>query len=404
MKKWLKRIGKVLLALVAAIGAYLGYVAIVGIPHYAPIKVDLKVESTPERVARGRRFATILCAECHKDPTTGKLTGKHLADGPDAFGVIVSANITRDPNFGIGTWTDGELAALFRTGITRDGRYLPPYMVKLAHLSDEDLTSIIAFLRSDDPLVAAAAQAPPRKNQPSFLIKLLSHLVWKPLPYPKTKIEAPPAGDKVALGRYLFFGLECYGCHGNDFKTIDIEHPEKTGGYLGGGNQLLDFDKQPIYTSNISMDEETGIGKWSEADFKRALREGFRPDSSLIRYPMQPVPELSDEESSAIYAYLRTQPAVKHLVPRAARAAVADADPGKQAYFKYGCVACHGMAGVGVADLRRARVDFPTDDALLEFLKDAPKFRPGTKMPRWQGIVADADFPLLVGYVRALAH
>ena len=55
------------------------------------------------------------------------------------FGVVYSANITRHPGRGIGGWSDGDIAHLVRTGVARDGRYVPPWMVKLPHLADEDL-------------------------------------------------------------------------------------------------------------------------------------------------------------------------------------------------------------------------------------------------------------------------
>ena len=60
------------------------------------------------------------------------------------FGVIYSKNITKDPEHGIGKWTDGELLYLLRTGIKPDGRFLP-VMAKLQKMSDEDIQSIVAF-------------------------------------------------------------------------------------------------------------------------------------------------------------------------------------------------------------------------------------------------------------------
>ena len=105
-------------------------------------------------MARGTRLAKMLCVSCHFDPATRVLSGRRMADVPPEFGAIYSANITRHQTHGIASWTDGEIVYLLRTGIRRDGRYAPPYMVKLPHASDEDILSIIAFLRSDDPLVA----------------------------------------------------------------------------------------------------------------------------------------------------------------------------------------------------------------------------------------------------------
>jgi len=226
---------------------------------------------------------------------------------------------------GIGGWTDGELAYLIRTGISRDGQYIPPYMAKLPHLADEDLKSIIAFLRSGDPMVQAADVDPPGKTEPSFLSKFLCHVVFKPLPYPAETIVVPPASDKIALGKYLVFGLECWPCHSGDFKKMNMAEPEKSYLYLGGGNPMRNLDGQTVATANLTPDEETGIGKWSEADFVRALKRGFRPDGTLVRYPMDLFTELSDDEVGAIYAYLRTVPKIHHAVLRSP-ALVAEGD------------------------------------------------------------------------------
>ena len=65
-------------------------------------------------------------------------------------------------------------------GIKRDGIFTGPFM-QSPHLSDEDLISIIAFLRSDDPLTAPR-DIDDRQMKVTFLTKLLLHVAWKPLP------------------------------------------------------------------------------------------------------------------------------------------------------------------------------------------------------------------------------
>src|SRR5262245_63862869 len=133
----------------------------------------------------------MLCAGCHMNVQTGKLSGADMKID-DPFGKIYSYNITQHPTKGIGAWTDGEIAFLLRTGIARDGRYTPPWMVKLPHMSDEDLRDVIAFLRSDDPLVRPV-HVPDRPPQPSFFTKLLTRVAFRPLPWPEGPVEAPPA-------------------------------------------------------------------------------------------------------------------------------------------------------------------------------------------------------------------
>lgn len=404
MRRSLKFIGLVLLLLVVAIGAFALYVSLRGIPRFPTSTIQAHVEVTPERVARGRKYASMLCAGCHMDPTTRQLTGKRLADLPAEFGVVYSKNITRDPVKGIGAWNDGELLYLLRTGIARTGIYTPPYMVKLPHLSDDDLESIVAFLRSDDPLVAPLAFDPPGVSRPSFLTKLLTHTVFRPLPYPAHRIEAPLVSDKVAYGRYLSSGLGCYACHSADFKTIDELEPEKSAGFMGGGNPVTDQNGDVVPTSNITFDEETGIGRWSEADFTRALRTGVRPDGAILLYPMEPRPELTDEDCAALYAYLKTVPKLRHKVARTVREAPANAGVGQAIYVKYGCISCHGATGVGLADLRQAAQHYPTDAAIEAWIKNPPAFKPGTKMPPWEGVIEEGEYPALIAYVRELGR
>ena len=171
-------LGGLLVVLLVAGGAFAAYVGWDFPVRYPTQKVDLKVESTPARVARGKGVALALCAGCHYDQKTGGLTGHHMVEAPDEFGELWSRNITGDPKDGIGSYTDGELAFLLRTGIDRNGVYPGPFMAH-PHASDEDILSVIAFLRSDDPLVRAQP-VPNRPSKPGFLVKLLNHVAWKP--------------------------------------------------------------------------------------------------------------------------------------------------------------------------------------------------------------------------------
>jgi cytochrome c2 len=402
MKKALKVLLWGVLVAVLAIGGFLLYVAATGIPRYAPGHLQVRVEVTPEKVARGRKFASLLCASCHMDPTTRKLTGKRLADAPPEFGLIFSKNITKDPSAGIGSWTDGELIYFLRTGVDRTGQYVPPYMVKLPLLSDDDLESIVAFLRSDDPLVAPSPDHPPGKTRPTFLTKFLSHTAFRPLPFPKQRITAPAPSDKVAYGRYLSGSLGCFSCHSADFKTMNELEPEKSAGYMGGGNPLRDQTGSTVRSANITFDEATGIGSWSEADFTRAVREGIRPDKTVLSYPMEMAPELTEEDTAALYAYLKTVPRIRNAVPRPVRRVTADASEGKKLYYKYGCVSCHGETGAALADLRQAAQHYPNDKDLIAWIRNPKLFKPGVKMPTWEGIIPDDEYPVLITYVKEL--
>ena len=92
--------------------------------------------------------------------------------------------------------------------------------------------------------------------------------------------------------------------------------PEKSEGFFGGGNSMTAPDGSKITSLNITPDEETGIGKWSEEQFINALRNGIVPKGPSLRQPMMPFVYLTDEELKAIYAYLKTIPKLKNYVER----------------------------------------------------------------------------------------
>ena len=129
------------------VGILPSYIALRSIPKYDVERINVTVESTPARVAQGTKLSSMLCRNCHYNEVTQKFTGKQLKEAPQ-FGSIYTANITQDTIAGIGKWSDADIIYLIRTGVKPDGQYIPPYMPKLIHLSDEDLYSIVAFLRS----------------------------------------------------------------------------------------------------------------------------------------------------------------------------------------------------------------------------------------------------------------
>lgn len=285
-----------------------------GIPSYETQEVKLQVETDSASVANGERLVMLTCANCHRGKNTVVLEGKIMEDVEAMFGTIYSQNITRHPEKGVGRYTDGELAFLLRTGIKKDGKYAPPWMAKFPHMADDDMEDIIAFLRSDHPSLEPTDKAQP-PCEPSFLVKALSQFVFKPFPMPDKRIDKPDSNDKVALGKYLANGVvQCFGCHSADFTTNDDLNPDKSIGFYGGGTKMLDLDGKAIYTANITMDEKTGIGTWTEDDFVKAVRFGSRPDGTPIMFPMGKFSLLTDEEVKAIFAYLKTVPVIANDV------------------------------------------------------------------------------------------
>lgn len=317
MKKILKVLGIILgIVIVAGLGFVL-YVNIRGTGSYeAKVPAIPNVEVTPERVERGQKIAGMLCNHCHLSKETNKLTGRELTDVKQ-FGKLYSKNITNDPEKGIGKWTDAKIIYFIRTGIHPDrNEYIPPYMPKLLHISDEDLRSVVAYLRSDKPEVQANPTELP-DCEPSFLTKFLCMVAFKPFDYPEKEIPGPDTTNQLEWGKYLtLYQIECFTCHSKSFETMNMFEPEKSEGFMGGGNKMVDENGNDIFTLNITPDEETGIGNWTEEDFVKAVKSGIVPHGPSLRQPMMPFLELSDEEAKAIYAYLRTVPKIKNKVDR----------------------------------------------------------------------------------------
>ncbi|MDP9096608.1 MAG: cytochrome c [Pseudomonadota bacterium] len=113
-------------------------------------------------------------------------------------------------------------------------------------------------------------------------------------------------------GRYLvetaaFCGV-CHATRGSDGRPV-------VGMELAGGRVLAERGFRAV-APNITPDEETGIGRWSDAEIAAAIRNGQRPDGSLIGPPM-PVElyrGISDRYLRAMVAYLRSTPPVRHAV------------------------------------------------------------------------------------------
>jgi mono/diheme cytochrome c family protein len=117
----------------------------------------------------------------------------------------------------------------------------------------------------------------------------------------------------LARGGYLVEGiLACGNCHTpKSSGAVPISEMKFAGAFV------IEEPGIVAYASNITMDEETGIGHWTDAEITRAVRDGLRPDGTLIGPPM-PSPfyrDISDNDMRAIVAYLRTIDAVSNVVP-----------------------------------------------------------------------------------------
>jgi mono/diheme cytochrome c family protein len=281
---------------------------------------EIKASTDSAVIARGRAivYGPAHCANCHA-PTAEfyrvdkgeeiALSGGFNFEIP--IGTIYAPNITNDVETGIGKRTDGELARTLRYGVRHDGKAVLDFM-PFYDMSDEDITAVISFLRSQP-----AIKNPRPQHEFNFIGKAVMAFLVKPSgdgDFPPT----PPADSTVDYGRYLSASVaNCRGCHTN--------RDMMTGAYIGadyaGGakfevlNEKFEIVRgKHFITPNLSTDPQTGrIAGWTQKDFIERFRKGrLIPGSPM---PWGPFSRMTDIELIAIYKFLQTVPAANNLTP-----------------------------------------------------------------------------------------
>lgn len=275
---------------------------------------DIKASTDSAVIARGKFFVygPAHCAYCHttldkwKDVEAGKelaLSGGHLFEFPP--GKLYSANLTPDKETGIGNYTDGEIARALRYGVGRDGHAMFDLM-PFHNVSDEDLTAIISYLRSCEPVKNEVPA-----NNFNTMGKIIKAFLLKPvgpdIEVPKT---SPKPDTTIEYGKYMAESVaNCRGCHTNR----DLKTGAYVGPFYGGGLTIpseVDLSVM-VCTPNITCDPTTGrLGMWTQQDFIDRFRKGRTIDASIM--PWGPFSRMTDVELIAIYKFLKSVEPVKH--------------------------------------------------------------------------------------------
>lgn len=125
-------------------------------------------------------------------------------------------------------------------------------------------------------------------------------------PYPEITASTDP--KIIERGRYLATGpAHCAECHAAPGTPKGAE-PHLSGGFA------FTMPIGTIYTRNITPDVGTGIGRYSDKEIARVLRYGIKPDGRAM-LPFMPFANLADDDLVAVISYLRSRPAIEHLVP-----------------------------------------------------------------------------------------
>jgi mono/diheme cytochrome c family protein len=252
------------------------------------------------------------CGHCHAaDP-------RRSPDGPLSggttfrdwrLGSVQAANLTPDAT-GLGGWSRDEIARAVRSGVDRNGKLLAPVMPYewLSGLSDRDALAIATYLQALPPVANRT------RDHPNLVYRAAKAFVLHPVK--RTGTVAPPRGPTAEYGRYLadHAGL-CADCHTPRGGLQNA--PDKHRLYAGDATPPSAFPANP---SNLTPDDETGIGRWTEDDFLRTIRSGVNPrgDSLSNFMPWREYRRMTDDDLRAIYRYLRTLRPIHNPVPRRA--------------------------------------------------------------------------------------
>lgn len=147
----------------------------------------------------------------------------------------------------------------------------------------------------------------------------LTGATWGGLALVASVLARPAAADPALLerGRYLVEIVAfCGACHA----TRGPQGQLIAGMDLAGGRIFEERGFRAV-APNITQDPDTGIGRWTDAQIAEAIRNGRRPDGSLIgpSMPVESYRGISDRDLAAMVAYLRTVPAVRHAVTERSR-------------------------------------------------------------------------------------
>lgn len=250
---------------------------------------DVAIPTDAASLARGEHLAAVLCAGCHGE----NLAGTDFFSDP-GLGTIHAMNLTSGKG-GIGeSYTDTDFVRALRHGVRPDGTSIFVMPSKdYYHLSDQDLGSIIAYLRTVSPVDQEWTP-----KQFTLLGNALigagmfdADLMADQIAHTQQRRMAPAVGVTKEYGDYMARLNGCRQCHGQQLSGGKVDDP----------------------TSNLlgpNLTPGGALSAWSEADFIKTLRTGVTPSGRQLNdaMPWRNYSKMSDEELEALFIYLQSLP------------------------------------------------------------------------------------------------
>lgn len=398
-----------------------------------PNRINLP-NASPANSALANRGAYIArsadCMACHREDYSGGVA----IETP--IGNIYSTNITPSQRYGIGNYTQADFAKALRKGRAPGHQIYPAMPYPSYHgMTNDDISALFAYFQT----VPIIDNPPEKTTHLPFPLNVRSlMLAWNVINVPSTenRLGLTQAQQR---GEYLVNNLEhCGTCHTPRNLTQGLDKDR----YLSGA---------PLgkwFAPNITPDNDTGIGRWSEHDIITYLRTGKLEKRAYAGGPMAEAVAhstryLTDADLSAMANYLKVVPAIKtddYLVPvNAARLPrpvsdsitydlleqkdyltqakintttdanrTVDSSDSPRALYLANCGSCHGVDGyaqpdaryasiVGLSSIRRAK-----PDALIGIIAFGAKGALNTapKMPGFAKDLSLAQIASIANYVR----
>ena len=353
------------------------------------------------------------CVVCHSQSDGAPYAGGLKMNTP--VGPIFTTNITPDKETGIGLYTFEEFDRALRLGVARDGHRLYPAMPypSYAKITTEDSRALYDYFMNDVKPVRQvntpnAIAAPWNARWPLA--------IWNALGAGTSFRADADHDDLWNRGAYLVQGLaHCGACHtprGWLFQEKGFD--EQSGAFLAGAT--LDNWSAP----NLRGDLNSGLGRWTEAEIAEYLKTGrnrhgraFGAMRDVVTFSTT---TLDDDDIAAMAKYLKSLPPSidRHqsvwVYDARTRDALSKGGAGAAGYARQ-CASCHGLDGLGGADMPplagNAAILDPDPTSLINIVlngappPDEANANSGDSMPQFRSFLRDRDIADIVTFIRS---